>query len=113
MTDEEAQQRVLRLKPRLAEFEERVHNLAEKSEQVRWSRHALERMTERDIPLRVALEVLRRGYVVGHIEPGSNPGEWKAKIVRNVKGQRDVGVIAITVRNDHILVKTVEWEDPR
>lgn len=40
-----------------------------------------------------------------------NPGEWKAKIVRNVKGRRDVGAVVLLVRNDYLIVKTVEWED--
>jgi len=79
MTDEEAQHRVLRLKPRPAEFEERVHRLAALSEQVRWSTHARERMKERDIPLRVALEVLRCGYVVGHIEPEATLANGKLR----------------------------------
>ncbi len=113
MTEDESPNRVLPLKPRPDEFAERVRSLALCSDKVRWSQHARERMQERDISIRVALEVLRRGEVVGQIEPGVRPGEWKAKIVRNVKGQRDVGVVAITVRNDHLLVKTVEWEDLR
>lgn len=70
-------------------------------------------MMERDISIRIALSVLRGGFVVGRIEPGERPGEWKAKIVQTVKGRREVGVVAIAVRNDYIFVKTVEWEDVR
>jgi hypothetical protein len=32
-------------------------------------------------------------------------------MVRAVKGRREVGVVVLTVRNEYLLVKTVEWED--
>ena len=70
-------------------------------------------MRERDISIRVALTVIREGTVMGDIEPGCHPGEWKAKVVRNMKGRRDVGVVVLLVRNDRLIVKTVEWEDMR
>lgn len=88
-----------------------VRRLAEDSENVKWSVHALERMAERGITDKVALEVLRRGDVKGGIEPGQNPGEWKVKMVRMVKGRREAGVVVLTVHNARLLVKTVEWED--
>lgn len=70
-------------------------------------------MEERGIPIRIALTVIREGVVMGEIELGKNPGEWKLKVVRNVKGRRDVGVVLLLVRNTRIDVKTVEWEDVR
>lgn len=73
----------------------------------------MERMEERGITTRVALTVLREGVVMGVIEPGRSPGEWKAKVIRNVKGRRDVGVVVLLVRQSHLTVKTVEWEDLR
>ena len=30
---------------------------------------------------------------------------------RAVKGRREVGVVVVTVKGTHLLVKTVEWED--
>lgn len=113
MTDEQLSKNLVPLVPRPDEFVERVRAIASNSDKIKWSQHARERMSERDISNRVALTVLREGHVVGRVEPGNAPGEWKAKVVKNVKGRRDVGVVAITVRNDHILVKTVEWEDVR
>jgi len=68
-------------------------------------------MRERDISIRVALHVLRSGVVSGPIIPGKVSGEWKAKVVLTVKGRREVGVVAIAVRDSYIIVKTVEWED--
>lgn len=89
----------------------RIRALAASSNNVRWSHHARERMAERDISLRVALTALQLGFIVGEVEPGQNPGEWKAKVVRRKKGMRDIGVVVVVVREDHLLVKTVEWED--
>jgi len=99
--------------PRPRDFGSRVRKLAMDSKNIKWGIHARDRMSERDIPIRVALTVLREGTVLGDITAGKNPGEWKGKIVLNVKGRRDVGVVTILVRDDHIKVKTVEWEDIR
>jgi hypothetical protein len=30
-----------------------------------------------------------------------------------VRGRREVGVVVVTLRNEKIFVKTVEWEDVR
>lgn len=70
-------------------------------------------MEERDIPIRIALNVLRGGSVFGPIEPGQMQGEWRAKLVMAVKGRRDVGVVVLLVKENRIFVKTVEWEDIR
>ncbi len=34
-------------------------------------------------------------------------------MVRAVRGRREVGVVVVTLRNEKIFVKTVEWEDVR
>jgi hypothetical protein len=113
MSDEPPNARVLAFAPRPDEFEKRVRSLAQDTRNVKWSFHARGRMRERDISIRVALTVIREGVVMGNIEPGKHPGEWKAKFVRNLKGRRDVGVVALLVRENYVLVKTVEWEDIR
>jgi Domain of unknown function (DUF4258) len=91
--------------------EKLIRQLAANTSNIRWSAHALERMPERGIPDVVAVEVLRTGFVKGEVEPGSNPGEWKAKMSKEVKGRREVGVVTIIVRSERLFVKTVEWED--
>lgn len=88
-----------------------VHQLAQKTENIAWSDHAMERMTERGITDVMAVDVLRAGSAKGQVEPGTNPGEWKIKMTRPVKGRREVGVVVLTVRNARLFVKTVEWED--
>jgi hypothetical protein len=111
MTDDPANKKIIALAPRPDVFVTRLRELASDTGNIKWSQHARERMETRDIPMRVALVVIREGMIDGAIEPGSNPGEWKGKVVRNVKGRRDVGVVVLVVRNNFILVKTVEWED--
>ena len=70
-------------------------------------------MEWRDITDRMMFDVLRTGYLKGEIEPGMHPGEWKAKMCKQMKGQREVGVVTIVVRDSWLFVKTVEWEDLR
>ncbi|WP_418368996.1 hypothetical protein [Tsuneonella dongtanensis] len=57
------------------------------------------------------VRVLRTGHIDGEIIAGQSPGEWKCKVVANVRGSRDIGVVTLVIGGDRILVKTVEWED--
>lgn len=98
-------------RPRPERISDLIHRLAANSRNIAWSAHALQRMGERDITDLVAVDVLRTGSIQGEIEPGSNPGEWKVKMVKEVKGRRKVGVVVITMRNERLFVKTAEWED--
>jgi hypothetical protein len=97
--------------PTARTIEAMVRKLAEKTDNIAWSDHALKRMYERDIPDVVAVEVLRSGIAKGEIESGKNAGEWKVKMTKPVKGRREVGVVVLTVRSARLFVKTVEWED--
>src|SRR5260370_13137448 len=96
---------------RPSEAQKVVHRLAADTANIAWSPHAREQMVEREIIDRIAVEVLRTGYVKGEIEPGKIPGEWKAKLCKEVKGRREVGVVTLIVRAKRLFVKTVEWED--
>lgn len=114
MSDEPEERRaVMAFAPRPRDLEKRIRQLAADTRNIRWSQHARDRMEERDISIRVALTVIRSGIVTGEITPGKRPGEWKTKVVRNVRGRRDVGVVVIVVRDNHIRISTVEWEDIR
>lgn len=97
--------------PRPEVIRDHIHRLAADTANIAWSTHALQRMTQRDIVDRVAIEVLRKGSVQGSIEAGANRGEWKVKMVREVRGRREVGVVVTNIRNKRLLVITVEWED--
>ena len=98
--------------PNPASFAKRVREIAAKSENVAFGTHARERMEERGITDRDAIEVLRTGELKGDIEPGTNGGEWKCKFIAPIKGSREIGVVTILLINGRLFVKTVEWEDP-
>ena len=99
--------------PKPVEFRPRPEKtnprLAADTRKIFWTPHAHERMAERDITDRTAVDVLRTGSP--RIEPGKHSGEWKVKMVKEVKGRREAGVVVLTIRNERLLVKTVEWED--
>ena len=101
----------IKFAPRLETLRDLVHRLAADTDNIRWSTHALERMEERGITDKMAVEVLQKGECKGTPEPGKNPGEWKVKLVRRMKGRREAGVVVLTVHNGRLLVKTAEWED--
>lgn len=102
---------VAQFKPKPHQLQAQVRKIAVDSGQVSWSDHALDRMEERDITTLDALRVLRTGDIIGDIEPGKSPGEWKCKMVARKKGSRAMGVATVVLRSGRLLVKTVEWED--
>ncbi len=63
--------------------------------------------TDRD-----ALKVLGIGEIEGDITPGTNAGEWRCKVVAKLRGNREAGVVTITLNMSQLFIKTVEWEDP-
>jgi len=88
-----------------------IKGLAKESKSVRFSEHALERMEERDISLADVTRVLCNGYIEGAPEKGKKANEWKCKMVRHARGNREIGVITIIIREEFLFIKTVEWED--
>ena len=97
-----------RIRPERAQKE--IKRLAENSENIKWSRHALERMEERGIDDIDVLRALRTGFIAGLPEATQDPG-WKCKMVKQIRGSREVGVVTIIIRSSYLLIKTVEWED--
>ena len=102
--------------PRRDVLEKRIRELAKDSENVTWEAethemHVAERMERRGIDDMMMFEVLRTGYLEDEIKPGKNPGEWKGKMVKKMRGQREVGVVTIVIHNARLFIKTVEWED--
>jgi hypothetical protein len=98
-------------RPRPEKIRDLIRRLAADTGKIFWTPHAHERMAERDITDRTAVDVLRTGSLRGLIEPGKHPGEWEVKMVKEVKGRREAGVVVLTIRDERLLVKTVEWED--
>ena len=103
--------RVLAFTPQPAQLLALVRAAAADSSNVKFGMHALGRMEERGITTLDALRVLRQGEIEGPIQAGTNKGEWKCKIVKKIKGSRDVGVITVVMSDGRLFIKTVEWED--
>lgn len=99
------------MRPRLADMHGTIRRLADEDKRVYLSQHARDRMDLRAITRVDVIRVLRRGHIEGQIEPGENPGEWKCKVIANVRGSRDIGVVTLIIGCDRLLIKTVEWED--
>ena len=102
---------MLRLTKKLAE--QRIHERAKTSANIFLTRHAKDRMAERDIVRQDVDRALQGGCLAGEPEP-ANEGEWKCKIVLPIKGRsRDLGVVVILRSDGRLVVKTVEWEDQK
>jgi hypothetical protein len=84
---------------------------AVKTENVIFGDHASERMEERGITDAQIYEVLRKGHVIDPPER-TQFGEWKCKMTRQLRGGREIGVVAIILSSAKLFLKTVEWEDP-
>jgi hypothetical protein len=104
--------RVIQLRLERETLTERIRELARKGA-VSFSDHAFDRMDERGISDVQVQRVLQSGEIRGDIEPGRNAGEWKCKVVDQVKGMREIGVATLIIRNAKLFIKTVEWEDPQ
>lgn len=93
-------------------LQERIRKIAAETKRVFISRHAEERMWERDISTMEVFEVLRLGMIDG--APWLEPeGDQACKVVFRRKGSRAIGVVTILLIEEELLVKTVEWEDER
>jgi hypothetical protein len=92
-------------------LQDRIRALAKETKNIALSRHAEDRMWERDISAMEVFEVLRLGMIDGApwVEPES--AEQACKVVLRKKGSRTIGVVTIILAADGLLVKTVEWED--
>lgn len=111
MTHSESGKAVAQFRPRSTQLLAMIRGTAKDSRYVYFGDHALVRMEERGITTLDALRVLRNGEIEGEIEAGKNVGEWKCKVVAKIKGNREVGVITVTMHTGRLFIKTVEWED--
>ncbi len=90
-----------------------IRRLAQDSKNVSYRAHALERLDERNtIDILDVLKLLRLGEIEGAINPGKNPGEWSCLVTGKCSlDGRDAGVATIVVREEKLIIKTVEWMD--
>jgi len=102
------------LPPRPEVVWDTARELAQDTANIQWRKHAaLDRMPKRDITDRMALEVIRKGYVKGVVEPGRQADEWVVKLALEMRNGREVGVVVSVVGRVKLRVITVEWEDVR
>lgn len=99
---------IYRLTPAIAE--KRIRELAAISDNIDWAVHALRRMRERSILDADVLRTLRLGIIEGQPEQTLRR-EWKCKMTRPIKGNREIGVVTIVMQSNRLFIKTVEWED--
>jgi Domain of unknown function (DUF4258) len=72
--------------------------------------HAKLRMQEREISDIEVYRILQTGYVME--EPSQTERkEWKCKVVKKLKGNREAGVVTIILHSRMLFAQTVEWED--
>jgi hypothetical protein len=89
----------------------RIRELAEDGA-YSWGKHVRERIGQRDIDINDAVEVLCLGEIEGPVELGSGPGEWKCKVTAKADtSSRRLGVAVVVIRDNHLFLMTVEWED--
>lgn len=105
---EESNVRPLRLRADRAQAI--INAAAQDTANVIFGMHALQRMEERGVSDLEAYRILRTGHV-SEVPERTDKGEWKCKVIKKLRGQRVLGVIAIIIKHDRLFVKTVEWED--
>jgi hypothetical protein len=67
-------------------------------------------MVDRGISELDMKRVLRHGSLDGSVVQ-TDHGEWKCKMTLRIRGEREIGVVVLILRNSgNLLVKTVEWE---
>lgn len=114
MADEHLPHKIRQFRPRPDTVQARVRELASDSFNVLIpTDHSIERQDERSITDDMIYEVLRNGYISGEVRAGREPGEWKCKMTKRMKGAREVGVVTVIINNNRLLVATAEWEDMR
>ena len=99
---------------RTDEAERVIRRRAADTANVQFRDHAFDRADEREEQERLntedALEILRSGYIIA--TPKKVPNGWMCKVVKNVLGNRDAGVVTlILTEHEKLRVITVEWED--
>ncbi len=93
-----------------AKAQHHIRDLAQVTENIKFTLHAMERMDERGIDDVDVMRTLRAGFVDEPPQDLGN-GEWQAKVTRAMKGGRSVGVVCISLRQRRLVIRTVEWED--
>jgi hypothetical protein len=88
-----------------------IRSIAADTSKVIIGDHAKRRMAEREISDIEVYRILQSGHVME--EPSQTEyKEWKCKVVKTLKGNREAGVVTIILKSGMVFAQTVEWEDP-
>jgi hypothetical protein len=94
-----------------AEAQKCIRDWARRQSSILLTQHACDRMVERGITELDMKRVLRRGSLDGSVVQ-TDHGEWKCKMTLKIRGEREMGVVLLILRDSGaLLLKTVEWED--
>jgi hypothetical protein len=64
------------------------------------------------IDLGDAMQVLTTGSIEGAITPGENAGEWRCRMVGRIdKSAKRLAVVSIVIRDVHVFLISVAWEE--
>ena len=98
----------------IEEAENRIHDYAQTDFELAYTRHAIERLQERDILISDVNHVLAHGYIDQEPEESSRPGYCKYKICSKSpnSGNREICLVVIPdPGKPAIKIVTVMWKD--
>jgi hypothetical protein len=91
----------------------RARSSEKNTDLVVFSEHAWERVSEREITRGDIFDILRNGYC--HGQPHRNEkGHWQVIISKRLTGQREAGAVTVILEEiDRLIIRTVQWMDPK
>lgn len=97
----------------LGPLADQIRRIAQTTERVFFSKHALDQMERRGLTDAEVFNALRMGSLVGLPWFEEGLGGRGCKMVFQPRGSRAVGVITVVFDREELFIKTVEWEDRR
>lgn len=92
-----------------------IRSLVQAGAPITLSKHAEERLLQRDLDMTDVLRGFRIGDIVGPVTPGDNPNEWECRVVTPVSRypeiKREIGIVTVVIDASSLLIGTVRWED--
>ena len=75
--------------------------------------HTWDRVDEREITREDTFMILERGFCQGQPEKNEK-GNWQVVVTRRLAGRREAGAVTIILENEEsLIIRTVEWVDPK
>ena len=96
-----------------AELLVRNRALVDGGAQVVFTDHTWDRVSERDITRADIMKILTTGHCLD-IPKRNQQGHWQCIMVKRIAGKREAGAVTIILeRRELLIIRTVEWMDPR